>query len=178
MEWVHWAESAPPAVVTAAGVNRRELQLGRRRGAMDQQHRCRRRWRRRQCVRTFAAKRREHHRTRDLRVQPGHDARGVLQPFVAVGSYSSIGKLARPSSFEFAPVSLEDNPDFNRKSLRSTVVLRWEYVRGSTLFFVWNLASSDTSRPGHLFAAARYPRRVQRPRHNVLAIKINYWLTP
>jgi hypothetical protein len=52
--------------------------------------------------------------SRDMR----HEA--FLQPFVAVGSYSSIGKLARPSSFEFVPVNLEDNPDFNRKSLRLT----------------------------------------------------------
>jgi hypothetical protein len=101
-----------------------------------------------------------------------------LQPFVAVGSYSSIGKLARPSSFEFAPVSLADNPDFNRKSLRSTVVLRWEYMRGGTLFFVWNLSSSDTSRPG-IFSPARDLRGVfSAPGSNVLAIKINYWLTP
>ena len=41
-----------------------------------------------------------------------------LQPFVAVGDYTSVRKLARPSSFEFDPVTLEDNPDFNRKSLR------------------------------------------------------------
>jgi Domain of unknown function (DUF5916) len=101
-----------------------------------------------------------------------------LQPFVAVGSYTSIGKLARSSSFEFAPVSLADNPDFNRKSLRSTVVLRWEYMRGSTLFFVWNLSSSDTSRPG-IFSPARDLRGVfSAPGSNVLAIKINYWLTP
>jgi hypothetical protein len=101
-----------------------------------------------------------------------------LQPFVAVGSYSSIGKLARPSSFEFAPVSLADNPDFNRKSLRSTVVLRWEYVRGSTLFLVWNLSSSDTSRPG-IFSPTRDLRGVfTAPGSNVVAIKINYWLTP
>ena len=87
-----------------------------------------------------------------------------LQPFVAVGHYSSIGKLARPSSFEFSPVELADNPDFNRKSLRSTVVLRWEYVRGSTLFFVWNLSTSDRVAAGHLFAHAGSRRCLQRTR--------------
>ena len=101
-----------------------------------------------------------------------------LQPFVAVGNYSGIGKLARPSSFEFAPVTLEDNPDFNKKSLRSTVVMRWEYVRGSTLFFVWNLATSDESRPG-IFSPMRDLRGAFRaPGTNVFAVKINYWLTP
>jgi hypothetical protein len=101
-----------------------------------------------------------------------------LQPFVAVGNYSSIAKLARPSTFEFAPVTLEDNPDFNKKSLRSTVVMRWEYVRGSTLFFVWNLATSDQSRPG-IFSPIRDLRGAFRaPGTNVFAVKMNYWLTP
>jgi hypothetical protein len=101
-----------------------------------------------------------------------------LQPFVAVGNYSSIGKLARPDSFEFAPVDLEEDPDFNRKSLRSTVVLRWEYVRGSTLFFVWNLATSDTSRPGIFSPRRDLGGAFGAPGTNVFAIKMNYWLTP
>ena len=101
-----------------------------------------------------------------------------LQPFVAVGKYSNVGKLARPNSFEFSPVSLDDNPDFNRKSLRSTVVLRWEYVRGSTLFFVWNLATSDESRPGVFSPARDLGGAFRAPGTNVLAVKVNYWLTP
>src|SRR4029450_7164586 len=47
-----------------------------------------------------------------------------LQPCVAAGDYFNIGKLAQPSSFIFTPVTLEDDPDFNRKSLRGNVVLR------------------------------------------------------
>jgi hypothetical protein len=101
-----------------------------------------------------------------------------LQPFVAVGDYTNIGKLARPSSFEFSPVNLDDNPDFNRKSLRGTVVLRWEYVRGSTLFFVWNLSTSDTSRPGVFSPARDLGSAFKAPGTNVFAVKINYWLTP
>ncbi len=101
-----------------------------------------------------------------------------LQPFVAVGHYSNIGKLARPSSFEFSPVELADNPDFNRKSLRSTVVLRWEYVRGSTLFFVWNLSTSDESRPGIFSPTRDLGGAFSAPASHTFAIKMNYWLTP
>jgi hypothetical protein len=71
-----------------------------------------------------------------------------LQPFVAVGDYTDIRRLARPGSFDFTPVVLVDNPDFNSKSLRGNVVLRWEYVRGSTLFVVWNMSKSNAARPG------------------------------
>jgi hypothetical protein len=100
-----------------------------------------------------------------------------LQPFVAVGDYYDIRKLARPSSFLFSPVVLEDDPDFNRKSLRGNVVLRWEYLRGSTLFVVWNMATEDESRAG-LFS----PRRdlgtaFGAPGNHVFVVKLNYWLS-
>jgi hypothetical protein len=72
-----------------------------------------------------------------------------LQPFVAVGDYTDIKRLARPHSYEFEPAMLPDNPDFNTKSLRGNVVLRWEYLRGSTLFFVWNVSAVDRARPGN-----------------------------
>ncbi len=101
-----------------------------------------------------------------------------LQPFVAVGDYTNIAKLARPSSFEFEPVSLDEDPDFNRKSLRGTVVLRWEYVRGSTLFLVWNLSTSDASRPGMFSPVRDLGSAFSAPGTNVFAIKINYWITP
>ena len=71
-----------------------------------------------------------------------------LQPFVAVGDYVDIRKLARPRSYDFTPVTLDYDPDFNSKSLRGNVVFRWEYLRGSTLFVVWNMSKFDESRPG------------------------------
>ena len=49
-----------------------------------------------------------------------------LQPFVAVGDYTDIRRLARPLSFEFEPATIPFNPDFNRKSLRGNIVLRWD----------------------------------------------------
>ena len=101
-----------------------------------------------------------------------------LQPFVAVGAYSNIRKLARPSSYEFTPVTLETNPDFNRKSLRGTVVLRWEYLRGSTLFVVWNLSTSDTSRPGEFAPGRDLAGAFSAPGTHNVAVKMNYWFAP
>jgi len=75
--------------------------------------------------------------TRDLTLE------AYVQPFVAVGNYFDVRKLALPRSYTFTPVTLADDPDFNKKSVRGTIVLRWEYVRGSTLFAVWNLSTSD-----------------------------------
>ncbi|MGE0812861.1 MAG: DUF5916 domain-containing protein [Vicinamibacterales bacterium] len=108
--------------------------------------------------------------TRDMTLE------AYLQPFVAVGDYTDIRRLARPSSFDFAPVTLADNPDFNTKSLRSNVVFRWEYKRGSTFYAVWNLSAADEARPG-VFSAGRDLADAFRGRGtHVFILKLTYWL--
>ena len=68
-----------------------------------------------------------------------------LQPFVAVGDYSNFKELARAESYNFIPFpELDGNPDFSRRSLRSNLVLRWEYQPGSTLFLVWSQSRSES----------------------------------
>jgi hypothetical protein len=109
--------------------------------------------------------------TRDLTLQ------AYMQPFVAAGDYFNIRKLARPGSYDFTPVALDYNPDFNSKSLHSNVVLRWEYVKGSTLFVVWNLTGEDPSRPGS-FGGFRDIGSAFRGHdaHQVFMMKVTYWI--
>jgi hypothetical protein len=99
-----------------------------------------------------------------------------LQPFVAVGDYGNIRRLARPRSFEFSPVTIPDDPDFNTKSLRGNMVLRWEYLRGSTLFVVWDLSQSDESRPGSFNAFRDLGDAFRASANHVLMVKVSYWL--
>ncbi|MEQ1730054.1 MAG: DUF5916 domain-containing protein, partial [Vicinamibacterales bacterium] len=100
-----------------------------------------------------------------------------LQPFVAVGDYDHIRRLARPRSFEFAPAELDTDPDFNRKSVSGNMVLRWEYVRGSTFFVVWNLnTSDDTSDVGRFKPAHDLRNAFRADATNVVMIKVSYWL--
>jgi hypothetical protein len=107
---------------------------------------------------------------RDLTVQM------FLQPFVAAGKYDDIRRLAQPSSFVFEPTGLETSPDFNNKSLRGNIVLRWEYLRGSTLFVAWNMATSDTSRPGTFSAARDLRDGFGASGTHALLIKVSHWL--
>jgi hypothetical protein len=106
---------------------------------------------------------------RDLTVQ------AYLQPFVAVGDYNDIRRLARPRSFAFEPVTIDSDPDFNRKSVRGNVVLRWEYVRGSTLFVVWDLSQEDKSRPGRFEPGRDLREAFGAPATQVLMVKVAYW---
>jgi hypothetical protein len=99
-----------------------------------------------------------------------------LQPFVAVGDYSNIRALARPRSYEFTPVTIDRDPDFNSKSLRTNSVLRWEYRPGSTLFVVWNRSASDSSRPGLFRAWNDIGSAFGAEGTHVFMVKLNYWL--
>lgn len=101
-----------------------------------------------------------------------------LQPFVAVGDYTDIRKLARPRSFAFTPVTLPFDPDFNSKSLRGTFVLRWEYVRGSTLFVAWNASTFDAARPGIFRPLADLGDAFGADGTHVWLIKVSYWWSP
>jgi hypothetical protein len=99
-----------------------------------------------------------------------------LQPFVAVGDYTDIRRLAQPFSFTFAPAPLPFDPDFNRKSLRGNTVLRWEYMRGSTLFFVWNMSTLDATRPGVFAPVTDLRSAFLAEGTHVFMVKMTYWL--
>ena len=103
-------------------------------------------------------------RARTLRVY-GSDATSSLTRN-ADGSYTVTDGAA---TFDL------ENEDFNVRSLRSNVVLRWEWRLGSTLFLVWQQDRSGdrvfrTARPGDLFDT--FNTRGD----NFLALKVSYWL--
>ncbi len=94
------------------------------------------------------------------------------QPFAASGAYSNLKRVTNPTAenynnrFDGISTSLNeatgmmdvdengdgetdysiDNPDFNFTQFQSNMVLRWEYIPGSTLFLVWtqSLAQSPS----------------------------------
>lgn len=99
-----------------------------------------------------------------------------VQPFIAVGDYYDIRKLALPYSYLFTPVSMSYDPDFNTKSLRGNVVLRWEYVRGSTLFVVWDLSQADYSRPGIFRPRSDIGTAFGAEPTHTLMVKVSYWI--
>ena len=106
---------------------------------------------------------------RDLTVQM------YLQPFVAVGDYGDIRRLARARSFEFEPVEMSYDPDFNTRSLRGNMVMRWEYSRGSTLFVVWDMSQADYARPGRFSVFRDLRGTFAGSATNVLMVKATYW---
>ena len=100
-----------------------------------------------------------------------------IQPFVSVGHYDNIRRLARPSSFEFEPVTLGYNPDFANRSLRSNVVLRWEYANGSTLYLVWQASGADPSEPGVFDGWGDLTDTFGNDQDHIFMLKTTYWLS-
>jgi hypothetical protein len=68
------------------------------------------------------------------------------------------------------------NPDFNSRSLRSTVVLRWEYRSGSTIYLAWQHRRSDYEQVGDFSLRRDLPTLFSAEGRNVLVLKATYWL--
>ena len=68
------------------------------------------------------------------------------------------------------------NPDFSRRSLRGNVVLRWEYLGGSTLYLVWQISGVDRSDPGVFEPWEDFANAFGGPQNNIFMLKTTYWL--
>ncbi len=100
------------------------------------------------------------------------------QIFMAKGNYSDYRQLVGTSDFISYPFSapLKDY-DFNRQSLNSNLVLRWEYSTGSTLYLVWSQARSGfTTNPFTSFSDD-FDDTFSGAPSNVLLLKASYWLS-
>ncbi len=124
---------------------------------------------------------------------------GYFEPFASSGRYTNLGELMAARGFDIrrygtggttvsrdgegnfvvtdgAQTITIGNPDFNIRSFRSNVVLRWEWLPGSTAYLVWQQdrfeerARIATVQPGGLFEA------IGAPGTNVLALKVSYWM--
>jgi hypothetical protein len=129
------------------------------------------------------------------------------EPFVQTGSFFDYGELLAARSRDLliygtAGTEIEEIPpeepgdpativvkagddvfsfdagDFVALSFRTNFVVRWEYLPGSTLFFIWQLSrgenesvqSPDPASFGNLFDA------MSAPGQSLFALKVTYWL--
>ncbi len=131
---------------------------------------------------------------------PKLSLQGYIQPFMAVGKYNRFKELAAPRTYDFnvygengSTISYEDdvytvdpdgagpaspfsfgNPDFNYKSLRGTVVLRWEFKPGSTMYLVWTQDKLDSTNPGDFNFRRDFSDMITAPGDNIFLLKISY----
>jgi hypothetical protein len=112
------------------------------------------------------------------------------QPFVATGRYYDLKDVDNPHASEFVDrfhiIASDyasyagnlsfDKPDFDVRQLRSTVVLRWEYRPGSTVFAIWSHGQTSTSDVGLFRPWDDATSLVHASAQNLVMVKANYWI--
>jgi len=134
---------------------------------------------------------------------PNFTIEGYAEPFAASGHFSAFGEVPAPRSRVLreygasgsgttltqkadGSATVTDGSDsftlpaldFQRLSFRSNLVLRWEWLPGSTAFLVWqqsragSLADGTLVRPNDLWNAVRADG------DNFVVLKVSYWIGP
>jgi hypothetical protein len=107
------------------------------------------------------------------------------QPFVSKGTFSNVRELADPSAAAYedrykpyADTSVTNHPGgFNYKQFNSTVVLRWEYRPGSTLFLVWTQGRQDVvGLEGSRSPGGDFRDLFDVHPNNTFLVKASYWI--
>lgn len=129
---------------------------------------------------------------------PALSLESYIEPFAASGSFHSFGELPAARSGELlmygdGGTSITTQPDgsrvvvvpgdsftigprdFNVRSLRSNLVLRWEWRAGSTAYVVWQQDGFAEHDPARVAALDAFDALDMRADH-YLAIKVSYWL--
>ena len=142
----------------------------------------------------------------DLAITPNLSVQLWAQPYVATGDYFAFKELAEPGTYDFLHYGVDNsstlsfdaedniytadpdgdgpaepitfhNPDFSFRSLRSNLVLRWEYSPGSTLFLIWNHGQSGGSSNPTFRPFDAFEDLFADPAQNTFLVKINYWVS-
>lgn len=125
------------------------------------------------------------------------------QPFASTGSYSDFKRVTDPNNSDFNNrfVSFDDNnisfnseeneylvdenidgttdynisnPDFNFVQFRSNMVIRWEYIPGSTFFLVWTQNRTDSPSIDNDSFDHLYSGLFNKKPHNIFLMKFTY----
>jgi hypothetical protein len=132
-------------------------------------------------------------------LSPHLSLQGYAQPFIASGAYRELKDVTDPHADRFhdrfhvlAPSEYFvtdgvvyasyggsyhfDRPDFNIQQLHSTMVLRWEYRPGSTVFAIWSHGQTNSWDDGRYDIHRDLSGLAHAPSSNVVMVKVNYWI--
>lgn len=70
-----------------------------------------------------------------------------------------------------------DNPDFSFYEFRSNFVIRWEYIPGSTAYFVWSQGRNGDVANGKFFLSDHIDHLLNTKPSNVFLLKLSYRLS-
>ena len=122
-----------------------------------------------------------------------------IQPLISLGKYIKYKELTAARTYDFinygegnttfndenyiadpdgdgpAPEIDIGNNDFNFISLRGNTVLRWEYLPGSVIFFVWTQSRADVENNGSIKFGDSFNKLIDLQPDNIFMVKFTYW---
>jgi hypothetical protein len=128
------------------------------------------------------------------------------QPFISAGEYTNFKRITDPVAANFRDryqiytaeeisYNLEDSqyqvdentdgttdysfdePDFNFRQFRSNLVIRWEYLPGSTMFLVWSQGRTSSASNGSFDYGGDMKELFTVQPNNVFLLKFSYWFS-
>ncbi len=130
---------------------------------------------------------------------PKLSLQAYAQPFIATGRYSEYKDVDHPYAEKFrdrfTPIDQHarlnpdgtfqvnqngmysfTRPDFSFRQLRSTVVLRWEYRPGSSIFAIWSHGRTSQTDDGRFRLGEDLRGLAGADQENLVMVKANYWI--
>jgi hypothetical protein len=95
-----------------------------------------------------------------------------FQLFFAQGKYENSARMLDPEHFQTYAYGV---PDFNRPSFNSNLIVRWEYLPGSTAYLVWSQARSGDRGDFATPLGDEFRNVFTLPMQNVFLLKVSYW---
>jgi hypothetical protein len=100
-----------------------------------------------------------------------------FQLFFAKGTFDNFQQIVGDDR-HFAPYTWSfPSRDFNDLSFNSNVVLRWEYLPGSTVYLVWSQSRKGERGSYRSTIGQNFNDTFALPSDNVLLLKVSYWLS-
>ncbi len=105
---------------------------------------------------------------------------GFVQVLLARGRYGSYGRT--DASGGILPYAYEESSgyaghDFNEATLNANLLLRWEYLPGSTIYLAWTQERFGDTGLYEEGTANRFREAFRMPQENVLLAKLSYWFS-
>jgi len=135
----------------------------------------------------------------DWSLTPGLSVQLYAQPLISSGQYTGYKELARPGSYEFlvygrdggstidlangtadsdgagpAPAIALGQRDFTFRTVRGNMVIRWEYLPGSTAYLVWTQDRTGVTGNGRFDLEPTLSELGRTPANNVFMVKLSH----
>lgn len=96
------------------------------------------------------------------------------QILLARGRYDNFKLLEGSETLTLHP-NQNQNYDFNLAIFDANILLRWEFLPGSTLYFVWTQSRGDDSGDYSVDFGPRFRETFKLPHDDALLLKVSYW---